>query len=845
MLRQSKPATNSGTASSVFMDGADSAGQLIQGLLQFDDIFGNGPGQIPAGAVITSATLTLNVADGTSEPFSLYRMLTGWTEGSTWNSFGNGIQTDGTEAASTADVTLASLAGGTRSINVTQSVQAWADGGSNFGWAFLMSGGDGLEFTSSEGAIAPRLTVVYESSGPTPGLFVSQSGGSTSVTEGGQGDSISVALQTAPSEDVTVTVSFGNDIGVEPATLTFTPGNWDTAQSVSLSAVDDALDEGTETVSVTLSSSSSDSSYEGRTASVSVTVNDNDTPPPPPPPPGGIEVHDTMLRESRPTQNFASATTINVDGSDSSGLRNQGLLFFENLFGNGVGQIPVGAVINSATLTLNVTNGTSQPIAFHRMLRDWAGLPNQSWNGLGNGIQTDGVEAMASADVALASLGTGTRNINVTESVRAWASGTANFGWAILMNGASGCDFTSSEGAVVPRLTVDWSIPTAGLAVTESGGSTVVTEGGANDTIMVALRTAPTETVTVAIEGNADLGISPTSLIFTSGNWATPQPLIVSAVDDTQEETTETRTVTLTTSSIDATYDGRTATVGVRVNDNDSPPPPPPPELSVVRIHDTTQYTADDPSGAGCSDPSGIAYVPGLNLFFIADSEHDESPFFSDINLWAVRPDGTYVDAYSMRSFTREPTGLAYHDGLLYITDDGLDQVFWVDPANPEQKLGQINRGVLGIEGTEEPEFDPDTGHLYVLDRITTRMLELTANGALVRVVDLPTEITDAEGLAYDDARDVFYLSSSATGGTIFEMGKDGTLLDTFTLLNDSAYRHPEGGHSPRLQGLEIAPSSDPNDGDRRSLYAVDYGRDQVADGRLFELDLGPDVLLT
>ena len=93
MLRQSKPTNNLGADSVVSVDGADSSGQPIQGLLRFDDIFGNGLGQIPSGAVITSATLTLNVTDGTSEPFSLYRMLTGWTEGSTWNSFGNGIQT--------------------------------------------------------------------------------------------------------------------------------------------------------------------------------------------------------------------------------------------------------------------------------------------------------------------------------------------------------------------------------------------------------------------------------------------------------------------------------------------------------------------------------------------------------------------------------------------------------------------------------------------------------------------------------------------------------------------------------------------------------------------------------
>jgi hypothetical protein len=843
MLRQSKPTNNLGASSVITVDGADSSGLPIQGLLRFGDIFGNGLGQVPGGAVITSATLTLNVTDGTSQPLSLYRMLTGWIEGSTWNSFVNGVQTDGIEAATTAEVTVASLGSGSRSIDVTQSVQDWANGGPNYGWAFLMTGSNGLGFSSSEGAVAPQLTVVYEL--PTSGLSVTQSDGSTSVTEGGQGDGITVALQTAPSANVTVSFNFGNDIGGTPAPLTFTPLNWNMAQTVTLSAVDDAFDEGTEVFSIALSSTSADTNYQGASASVSVTVNDNDQPPPPPPPGGGVQIYDTMVRESKPAQSFATTTSVNVDGSDGSGLRNQGLLSFQNLFGDSAGQVPVGAVIDSATLTLQVTDGTSQQVTFHRMLRDWAGLSSLSWNGLGNGIQTDGVEAMAAADVTLASMAGGTRNIDVTQSVRAWASGASNFGWAVLMNGSNGLDFTSSEGAVAPRLNVDWHIPTPGIAVSESGGSTVVTEGGSGDNLLIALSTAPTATVTVEVDGNPDLGISPASLFFTRTNWSTPQVLNLTAVDDTEQESTEVSTITLTSSSTDSAYVGRTATVGVTIRDNDSAPPPPPVQLSVEHQYDTTEWNLED--AFGCCDPSGIAYVPDLDLLFIADSEHDESPFFSQTNLFAVRPDGTYVDAYSMRSFTREPTGLAYnpHNGLLYISDDDADQIFWVNPANPGVKLGQIDLEHLGIEDGEDPEFDPDTGHMYVLDGVLTAMFELTADGDLVRVIDLPAEIRDAEGLAYDDARDVFYISSGATSGSIFEVGRDGNLIDTFTLLNNDAYRQPGGGAKPKLKGLELAPSSDPDDGNHMSLYAVDYGSDQVADGRMFELDLGPDTLLS
>jgi len=379
------------------------------------------------------------------------------------------------------------------------------------------------------------------------------------------------------------------------------------------------------------------------------------------------------------------------------------------------------------------------------------------------------------------------------------------------------------------------------LLVTQSGGSTSVTEGGQGDSITIALQSAPSADVTVSYSFGNDIGANPATLTFTPGNWNTARTVTLSAIDDLEREPTEVTSVTLMAASSDSSYNGRTATIDVTIQDNDSPPPV---QLSVVRITDTTagQFKVEDPFGV--CDPSGIACVPGLGLL-IADSEHDESPFFSQSNLFAADLDGDYIDALSLRSFTREPTGLAYNpsNGFLYISDDDADEIFWVNPADPGVKIGQFDVKRYGITDAEDPEFGP-AGHLYVLDGVTTRMFELTVTGDPVRVIDLPASITDAEGLAYDDARDVFYLSSGKTNGTIFEMDPNGNLIDTFTLLNNDAYRNP-AGHKPKLKGLELAPSSDPSDGSHHlSLYAVDYGADQNADGRLFEIDLGPDSLI-
>ncbi|MBT9558015.1 MAG: hypothetical protein IV100_18410, partial [Myxococcales bacterium] len=60
------------------------------------------------------------------------------------------------------------------------------------------------------------------------------------VTEGGTTASFTVVLDSEPLNDVTVTITVGGgEVTVDPSTLTFTSDNWDTSQSVVVTAVDD------------------------------------------------------------------------------------------------------------------------------------------------------------------------------------------------------------------------------------------------------------------------------------------------------------------------------------------------------------------------------------------------------------------------------------------------------------------------------------------------------------------------------------------------------------------------------------------------------------------------------
>ena len=92
------------------------------------------------------------------------------------------------------------------------------------------------------------------------------------------GAGYTVVLDTLPMADVTVTVAghAGTDLTPVPVSLTFTPSNWDTAQTVTVTAGDD-VDTENDTVPLTHGAASTDGNYNGvGIADVAVTVTDND-----------------------------------------------------------------------------------------------------------------------------------------------------------------------------------------------------------------------------------------------------------------------------------------------------------------------------------------------------------------------------------------------------------------------------------------------------------------------------------------------------------------------------------------------------------------------------------------
>ena len=221
-----------------------------QGLIRFASIVGAGAGQIPSGATVTSATLTL-VNDEPTSPgatLSLHRVLRSWVETDTWNTLASGISIDGVEAAVAPDATYSGamdvIDTSATITGLEAAVQAWVDGDPNRGWLIVIDSNNGLDIRSSENATVawrPSLEVTY-STAPVPPVAVDDSADTSVDTNvvidvlandtDGNGDTLTVQSVTQGTNGTVV--NNGTDVtyspnaswtGVDTFTYTVSDGN--------------------------------------------------------------------------------------------------------------------------------------------------------------------------------------------------------------------------------------------------------------------------------------------------------------------------------------------------------------------------------------------------------------------------------------------------------------------------------------------------------------------------------------------------------------------------------------------------------------------------------------------
>ena len=151
---------------------------------------------------------------------------------------------------------------------------------------FIVTGVNAANYIEVFNGATPQEPVGTTSLTFIKAIDVTPSAGNNGVSEQGPStDSFEVVLMEAPNADVTVTVAPEDPNGdfflnaeapKDAVTLTFTTSNWDTPQTVTITAVDDDEPEPTEVRYITVTGDSTDSLFQVALQTY-VTIYDNDS----------------------------------------------------------------------------------------------------------------------------------------------------------------------------------------------------------------------------------------------------------------------------------------------------------------------------------------------------------------------------------------------------------------------------------------------------------------------------------------------------------------------------------------------------------------------------------------
>ncbi len=425
------------------------------------------------------------------------------------------------------------------------------------------------------------------------------------ITEGGS-DSYQVFLTSQPAHDVTVTISYSGDqdVSIDDQELTFTGSDWETAQTVTVSAAqdDDARDD---VATLSHSVASTDTDYNGISVSqVAVTATDDET--------AGVSITPTKL-------------TIAEGGSDSYQVVLTSQPSHEvtvTITHSGDGDIS----INDQELTFADSDWeTAQAVTVSAAQDDDARDDTATLSHSVASTDTD-YNGIAASQVAVTVTDDETAGVSITPTKLTIAEGGSD-SYQVVLTSQPAHDVTvtithSGDGDIGndhQELTFtgsDWETPQAvtvsaaqdddarddvatlshsvastdgdynGITVSavdvtvrddETAGVSIRPEEltiaeGASDRYEVVLTSQPSHDVTVTIthSGDGDIGMDHQELTFTGSDWETPQAVTVSAAQD-DDARDDAASLSHTVASADADYNGiGVSEVEVAVTDDET-----------------------------------------------------------------------------------------------------------------------------------------------------------------------------------------------------------------------------------------------------------------------------------
>jgi hypothetical protein len=510
-----------------------------------------------------------------------------------------------------------------QTVTVTGVDDAIADGNIAYTITTTMTvGGDAIY-----NAIDPADVSVTNNDDDTAGVTVNPTIGLV-TTEAGGTATFTIVLTSEPTANVTITLASTDtsEGTVSPTSVTFTPANWNVAQTVTVTGVDDAIADGNIAYTITTTMTvGGDAIYNAiDPADVSVTNNDDDV--------AGITVSPTTVSiaeggatatfnvnaNTAPTADVTIALTtdaqcnvlptsvtltagnttavsvtvtavddVAVEGNHTCAITTgdpTSADTFYNVLGAGdVADVTANVADNDAQFAIasdqaNVNEGTASSNSFSFTVTRTGANQLPASVDLGYGGATLGI------DFEFASVNAGSLTGNTLSFPANTASITVSYN--TIPNAVDQADRTLTVTLSNPMISGTGSLgtstantvilddDTAGVTVNPTIGL-VTTEAGGTATFTIVLTSEPTAnvTITLASTDTSEGTVSPTSVTFTPANWNVAQTVTVTGVDDAIADGNIAYTITTTmTVGGDATYNAiDPADVSVTNNDDDTP----------------------------------------------------------------------------------------------------------------------------------------------------------------------------------------------------------------------------------------------------------------------------------
>ena len=355
----------------------------------------------------------------------------------------------------------------------------------------------------SYNGVGSTTPVTVVDSGISAGITITTTGGNSVTESSGTTDTFTVQLNSAPTSNVTLTLTSADtgEVTVAPSSVIFSSGNFSTPQTVTLTAVEDNLADGNQTINVSANATSTDIPYNGLSQATPVTVIDS-----------GVAAARTVT--------LTTTGTTSITEGDS------------------------GTTSRTVTATLSASSIEATTVGL-------------SFSGTASG---GGIDYSLSDTIITISAGatTATSTVSVTGDQIDEDNETAR----ISITTVSGGEVAREDGTQIVIFTIA-DDDTAAIDLRHGGAvgdNSTVSETGTQDNLTIALGSQPTGNVVIDLtsEDTGEFTVSPTQVTFTTGNWNTTQTLTVTGVNDSIADGTQQvqlRSSINTGLTADSTYD--------------------------------------------------------------------------------------------------------------------------------------------------------------------------------------------------------------------------------------------------------------------------------------------------